>query len=178
MVPTPWLRCARWPLTCRASPSATGRFTRYVVELLAETKVDAHKLCFEITETAAITNLADATAFIAEVRSLGVRMSLDDFGAGASSFGYLKALTVDYLKIDGQFIRDLIADPLDRAAVRCFHDVARVIGVKTIAEFVEHQAALDVLREIGIDYAQGYLIHRPEPLEDLVAGLLSGVFVS
>jgi diguanylate cyclase (GGDEF)-like protein/PAS domain S-box-containing protein len=153
-------------------------FHRYVVELLAHTKVDARKLCFEITETAAITNLADATAFIAEVRSLGVRMSLDDFGAGASSFGYLKALTVDYLKIDGQFIRDLIADPLDRAAVRCFHDVARVIGVKTIAEFVEHQAALDVLREIGVDYAQGYLIHRPEPLEDLVASLSPGVSVS
>ena len=147
-------------------------FHRFVVELLAQTRVDAHKLCFEITETAAITNLADATAFISEVRSLGVRMSLDDFGAGASSFGYLKALTVDYLKIDGQFIRDLIADPLDRAAVRCFHDVARVIGVKTIAEFVEQQAALDVLREIGVDYAQGFLVHRPEPLDRLIQGLL------
>lgn len=98
-------------------------------------------------------------------------MSLHDFGADALSFGYQKALTVNYLKIDGQFIRDLVADPLDRAAVRCLHDVARVIGVKTIVEFVEHQAALDVLHEIGVDYAQGYLIHRPEPLDDLVASL-------
>jgi diguanylate cyclase (GGDEF)-like protein/PAS domain S-box-containing protein len=96
-------------------------FHRFVVQLLAESRVDPRQLCFEVTETAAITNLADATAFIAEVRALGVRIALDDFGAGASSFGYLKALPVDFLKIDGQFIRDLTTDPLDRAAVRCFH---------------------------------------------------------
>ena len=123
------------------------------------------RLCLEITETAAVTNMAEAAAFIAQVRSLGVRIALDDFGAGASSFGYLKTLTVDLLKIDGQFIRDLITDPLDDAAVRCFVDVARVVGVKTVAEFVDKPELLDRVRELGIDFAQGFLLHRPEPLQ-------------
>jgi diguanylate cyclase (GGDEF)-like protein/PAS domain S-box-containing protein len=130
------------------------------------------KLCLEITETAAVTNLADAALFIERVRATGVRVALDDFGAGASSFGYLKTLPVDLLKIDGQFIRDLVTDPLDDAAVRCFADVARVVGVQTVAEFVDQPAVLQRLREIGIDYAQGFLVHRPEPLEALVAAAL------
>ncbi len=126
------------------------------------------RLCLEITETATVTNLADAAVFIETVRKAGVRVALDDFGAGASSFGYLKKLPVDYLKIDGQFIRDLIEDPLDDAAVRCFADVAKVVGVKTVAEFVEQPAVLERLRVIGVDYAQGYLIHRPEPIDRLL----------
>jgi len=126
------------------------------------------RLCLEITETATVTNLADAAIFIAAVRAAGVKVALDDFGAGASSFGYLKTLPVDYLKIDGQFIRDLTQDPLDDAAVRCFTDVARVVGVKTVAEFVEQPDVLARLRQIGVDYAQGYLIHRPEPIEMLI----------
>jgi EAL domain-containing protein (putative c-di-GMP-specific phosphodiesterase class I) len=126
------------------------------------------RLCLEITETATVTNLADAAIFIDAVRKAGVRVALDDFGAGASSFGYLKTLSVDYLKIDGQFIRDLIDDPLDDAAVRCFADVAKVVGVKTVAEFVERPAVLERLRVIGVDYAQGYLIHRPEPIDLLL----------
>jgi len=125
-------------------------------------------LCLEITETAAITNMADASVFIDQARSLGVRIALDDFGAGASSFGYLKSLNVDLLKIDGQFIRDILDDPLDDAAVRCFVDVARVVGVKTVAEFVDREAVLQRVREIGIDFAQGFLLHRPEPLEALL----------
>jgi diguanylate cyclase (GGDEF)-like protein/PAS domain S-box-containing protein len=126
------------------------------------------RLCLEITETATVTNLADAAIFIAAVRAAGVKVALDDFGAGASSFGYLKTLPVDYLKIDGQFIRDLTQDPLDDAAVRCFTDVARVVGVKTVAEFVEQPDVLARLRQIGVDYAQGYLIHRPEPIDMLI----------
>lgn len=129
------------------------------------------RLCLEITETAAVTNMADAAIFIDQVRALGVRIALDDFGAGASSFGYLKNLKVDFLKIDGQFIRDLIDDPLDDAAVRCFVDVARVVGVKTVAEFVDRSELLDRVREIGIDFAQGFLLHRPEPIQ-LVLGIL------
>ena len=129
------------------------------------------RLCLEITETATVTNLADAAIFIEAVRRAGVKVSLDDFGAGASSFGYLKSLPVDFLKIDGQFIRDLIDDPLDDAAVRCFADVAKVIRVKTVAEFVEQPAVLERLRAIGVDYAQGYLIHRPEPIDLLLADL-------
>lgn len=122
------------------------------------------RLCFEITETAAITNLADATSFIEQVRNIKVRVALDDFGAGASSFGYLKRFPVDYLKIDGQFIRDLIDDPLNDATVRCFVEVARVLGIKTVAEYVGNDAVLSKLAEIGVDYAQGFHLHKPEPL--------------
>ncbi|HEX7686589.1 MAG TPA: EAL domain-containing protein, partial [Burkholderiaceae bacterium] len=139
-------------------------FHRYVTDMVAATKVDARRLCFEITETAAITNMADAAAFVEAMRAIGARIALDDFGAGASSFGYLKSLPVDYLKIDGQFVRDLNEDALDLAAVRCFTEVARVIGVRTVAEFVESDALLATLRDIGVDYVQGYTVHKPEPL--------------
>jgi len=125
-------------------------------------------LCFEITETAAVTNLDDAAGFVNELRALGVRVALDDFGAGASSFGYLKSLPVDFLKIDGQFVRDLTDDPLDAAAVRCFAEVARIMNVKTVAEFVETPAVLSRLREFGIDFVQGWLLHKPVPIDSLL----------
>jgi diguanylate cyclase (GGDEF)-like protein/PAS domain S-box-containing protein len=137
--------------------------------LTAASPAVCRRLCLEITETAAVTNMADASVFIGQVRALGVRIALDDFGAGASSFGYLKHLDVDLLKIDGQFIRDIIDDPLDDAAVRCFVDVARVVGVKTAAECVERAEVLDRVREIGIDFAQGFLLHRPEPIAAVLA---------
>ncbi len=143
-------------------------FHRYAAELVCDAGFDPRKLCFEITETVAVTNLADATVFIDRMRALGVRIALDDFGAGASSFGYLKTLPVDLLKIDGRFIRDMVDDPLDNAAVRCFHEVARVIGVQTVAEFVEREDTLQALRELGVDFVQGYLMHRPQPLDSLV----------
>ena len=142
-------------------------FHRTVIEQIRAASFDVRKLCFEITETVAVTNFADAKKFIDEVRAMGVKVSLDDFGAGASSFGYLKHLPVDFLKIDGQFITDLLDDALDDAAVRCFREVARVVGVVTIAEFVERQEIRELLGAIGIDMAQGYLIHRPEPLRSL-----------
>jgi diguanylate cyclase (GGDEF)-like protein/PAS domain S-box-containing protein len=126
------------------------------------------RLCFEITETAAITNLADAALFIEQVRALGVRVALDDFGAGMSSFGYLKSLPVNTLKIDGQFVKDLLDDALDHAAVRSFVEVARLVNMDTVAEFVETQAVHDELRRLGVTYAQGYLLHRPEPLQALL----------
>jgi EAL domain-containing protein (putative c-di-GMP-specific phosphodiesterase class I) len=125
-------------------------------------------LTFEITETSAVTNLTEASDFFEKVRSFGVRVALDDFGAGASSFWYLKSLHVDVLKIDGQFIKNIVLDGLDAAAVRCFVDVAKVVGVKTVAEYVETEAVLERLREIGVDYAQGYLLHEPEPLDSMM----------
>lgn len=144
-------------------------FHRWAMEKLQEAGAAVcHCLCFEITETAAITNLADAAIFIEQVRSLGIKVALDDFGAGASSFGYLKTIPVDFLKIDGQFVRDVVTDPLDEAAVRCFADVARVVGVKTVAEFVDQASVLARLTEIGIDFAQGYLLHKPEPIDRLL----------
>jgi diguanylate cyclase (GGDEF)-like protein/PAS domain S-box-containing protein len=144
-------------------------FHRWAIDLLTEAgPAICHRLCLEITETAAVTNLADAALFIEQVRAIGVRVALDDFGAGASSFGYLKNMPVDFLKIDGQFIRNLGSDALDEAAVRCFADVAKVVGMKTVAEFVEDSSVLEQLERIGIDFAQGYLIHRPAPIQELL----------
>jgi diguanylate cyclase (GGDEF)-like protein/PAS domain S-box-containing protein len=145
-------------------------FHAWALELFASAAESVcSRLCLEVTETAAVTNLADAAIFIGQVRKAGVKVSLDDFGAGASSFGYLKTLPVDYLKIDGQFIRNLLSDPLDDAAVRCFADVARLMGLKTVAEFVDNAEVLERLRVIGVDFAQGYLLHRPEPIDSLIA---------
>lgn len=144
-------------------------FHSWVYELFAEVgPLVCSKICLEITETAAVTNLADAVIFIRQVREAGVKVSLDDFGAGASSFGYLKALPVDYLKIDGQYIRNLVLDKLDDAAVRCFVDIAQLSGLKTVAEFVDNSDVLNRLHVIGVDYAQGYLLHRPEPIDRLL----------
>lgn len=126
------------------------------------------RLCLEITETAAIGNMAEATAFIDQLHALGVRVALDDFGAGSASFGYLKQLPVDLLKIDGQFVQNLLEDPLNEAAVRAFVDVARVLKLQTVAEFVDRPELLPRLRELGVDWAQGYLVHRPEPLNPLL----------
>ncbi|MFM2340674.1 MAG: hypothetical protein RLZZ592_327 [Pseudomonadota bacterium] len=138
-------------------------FHLHVVQLVQAARFDVRVLCFEVTETAAITDLPAAAGFMAAMRELGIRIALDDFGAGASSFGYLKSLPVDMLKIDGQFIRDLGRDALDLATVRCFRDIAQVVGVTTVAEFVEAPEVLALLAELGIDHAQGYLLHRPEP---------------
>lgn len=124
--------------------SIGGRsFHQHAVELLTELgPAICQSLCLEITETAAITNLADASHFIDQVHTLGVRIALDDFGAGASSFGYLKNLKIDYLKIDGQFIKDLLDDPLDAVPVHCFVDVARVLSIETVADFVDRPDVL------------------------------------
>jgi diguanylate cyclase len=144
-------------------------FHRWLVALLeAQTPALRQCLCLEITETVAVTHLADAALFVEQVRALGVRVALDDFGAGASSFGYLKRLGVDVLKIDGQFIQDLIGNRLNEAAVRCFVEVAQAVSLKTVAEFVDSPAVLARVHELGVDYAQGYLLHRPEPIETVL----------
>ncbi|MGB5178924.1 MAG: EAL domain-containing protein [Gammaproteobacteria bacterium] len=146
-----------------ASVSDTG-FMDHIKAEMQNHEVPAGLVCFEITETAAIANLEAATGFIRELKRLGCRFSLDDFGSGLSSFTYLKNLPVDYLKIDGSFVRDMETDAIDCAMVSSIHQLAGVIGIKTIAEFVENDGILDKLAEIGIDYAQGYGISRPVPL--------------
>jgi diguanylate cyclase (GGDEF)-like protein len=147
-------------------------FHQHALALLEEAgPALCNHLCLEITETAAITSMADASHFVRAVRALGVRVALDDFGAGVSSFGYLKRLQVDYLKIDGQFVKDVLDDPLDAAAVRSFVEVARVVGVETVAEFVDRVEVLDWLTQLGVDHAQGYHLHQPEPLADLLRAL-------
>lgn len=126
------------------------------------------KIKFEITETAAIANLSVATTFIDSLKSLGVGFALDDFGSGLSSFAYLKKMQVDTLKIDGMFVKDMLTDPLDFEMVKSINEIGHVMGLETIAEFVESTAILEKLREIGVDYAQGYGIGRPAPIEKML----------
>ena len=139
------------------------RLLDFIREEIDLCSVASDAICFEVTETAAIGNLAKAARFIGELRDLGCRFSLDDFGAGMSSFGYLKHLPVDFLKIDGSFVTDMLIDPIDGAMVESINHIGHVMEKKTIAEFVENEQILKRLREIGIDYAQGYGIERPKP---------------
>jgi len=126
---------------------------------------------FELTETAAISPFSTAVELINDIQQLGCKVALDDFGPGLSSFGYLKNLPVDILKIDGQFIREIALNNIDREMVRAIHQVGQSMGIKTVAESVENQDIVDVLVEIGIDYAQGYHIDKPCPMEEAVARL-------
>lgn len=128
-------------------------------------------LCFEITETAAIGDLVTINDFIAELKTFGCRFALDDFGSGLSSFGYLKNLKVDYLKIDGAFVQDMASDVLDFSMVEAIHRIGRQVGIKTVAEYVESSEVMDSLRKIGVDYAQGDYLHKPEPLASLLLRL-------
>ncbi len=151
------------------------RILDFVHQELAATGIRAQQVCFEITETAVIANLAQARKFIAELRRIGVRFALDDFGAGMSSFGYLKALPVDYLKIDGSFVRRIAEDPVDHAMVEAINKLGHVMGIRTIAEFVETEAVLNRLKQLGVDYAQGHFLAKPGPLTPypVSAGLLA-----
>lgn len=142
-------------------------FLSHVVSRLRDTGLPPARLCFEITETAAIANLSSATMFIKTLKNLGCQFALDDFGSGLSSFAYLKTLPVDYLKIDGVFVKDIETDPIDLAMVKSINDIGKVMGKKTIAEFVEDAGVLSKLREIGVDYAQGYYIGKPFALAQL-----------
>ncbi len=143
-------------------------FQKDLLEMIRTATFPAEKLCFELTETAAITNIGEAKLFINAVRALGVKIALDDFGTGASSFSYLKDLPVDFLKIDGHFITHLLSDKLAYAAVNCFKDVAKIMNIPTVAEFVEREDVRLALEKIGIDMIQGHLIHQPEPLAELL----------
>ena len=139
-----------------------------LIEAIRESGIPPGKLCFEVTETSAIRNIEDAISFIGQLKALNVKFSLDDFGSGSSSFGYLKALPVDYLKIDGQFVKALATDTVDFATVRCIADMANLLHKETVAEFVETEGALSILTTLGVDHAQGYFLHKPEPLSVLL----------
>ncbi len=162
----PLLHCA---INLSGASIGDHEFLAFIRDCLASQPVAPESVCFEITETAAIANLADATHFIDELKALGCRFSLDDFCAGMSSFMYLRHLPVDYLKIDGSFVRSLLDDPIDRAMVEMINQIGHVMGKRTIAEFVENGEVLEALRGMGLDYAQGYYIGKPQPLEELLA---------
>ncbi|MDZ7747905.1 MAG: EAL domain-containing protein [Halofilum sp. (in: g-proteobacteria)] len=142
-------------------------FLDYVIAQFDELLIDPSQVCFEVTETAAISNLASATRFINVLKEVGCLFSLDDFGSGLSSFAYLKSLPVDFVKIDGLFVRDIVDDPLDLALVRSINEIGHTMGKRTIAEFAETPGVLEKLREIGVDYAQGYSLGMPQLLTDI-----------
>ena len=136
----------------------------YIQQKITEYRIKTGQLCFEITETAAVFNLDKASHMILSLKKLGCRFSLDDFGSGLSSFGYLKNLPVDFLKIDGSFVKDMNTNPMNRAIVEAIHQVGHTLSIRTIAEFVKNQDIVNLLRDIGVDFAQGYHFSKPEPL--------------
>lgn len=135
-----------------------------ITQRMQSTSVPAEKICFEITETTAVTNLSAAKHFISTLRDLGCSFALDDFGAGMSSFTYLKHLNVDYVKIDGSFVRNIVHDPIDHATVTAINNIAHSMGKQTVAEFVVDNATAEVLRELKVDYGQGFALDKPKPL--------------
>lgn len=141
-----------------------GSFTDFMRKLLTRFNLPRGLLCFEVTETTAIANLSKAAALMHEFKALGCRFALDDFGVGMSSFAYLKYLPVDYIKIDGVFVRGMATDPMDQAIVEAVNRIAHSLGMKTVAEYVEDETILERLRTIGVDYAQGYYIAKPSAL--------------
>ncbi len=155
--------CGTFAINISGTSIADDRFLEFVRKQFKSHAMPASRICFEITETAAIANFDKAARFFGDMKSLGCLFSLDDFGAGMSSFGYLKHLPVDFIKIDGSFVKHVAQDPVDRAMVQAINDVGHVMGKKTIAEFVSGQSGLDTLREIGVDFVQGNWISPPAP---------------
>lgn len=139
-------------------------FNHFLIDQIKNCPIPPQQLCFEITETAAIANMNQANHLISILKEYGVTFALDDFGSGMSSFGYLKNFAVDYIKIDGSFIRDIVDDPMDKLLVESMNQMGQLLNIKTIAEFVENDEILQLLEKIGIDYVQGYGIERPKPL--------------
>jgi len=157
-----------WPITIAINLSgqtiSSQEMLRYIIEKAEQTGAPPGRITFEVTENAAISNISAATGFMLTLRGRGFRFTLDDFGSGLSSFTYLKKLPVDFLKIDGAFVRDILADPVDYAMVRSINELGQMLDKQTIAEHVETLAVAAELRELGIDYLQGYAYARPEPL--------------
>jgi diguanylate cyclase (GGDEF)-like protein len=153
-------------------------FIDFLRQLLTRFNLPRGLLCFEITETTAISNLNKAAHLMHELKGMGCRFALDDFGIGMSSFAYLKYLPVDYIKIDGVFVRDMADDPMDQAIVEAINRIAHILGLKTVAEYVEDATIMEKLRAIGVDYAQGYFVAKPEALQktaDAVPAVLEPV---
>jgi EAL domain-containing protein (putative c-di-GMP-specific phosphodiesterase class I) len=143
-------------------------FLNFIVSKIKLHKINPELLCFEITETAAISHLSTAIHFMNVLKKLGCTFALDDFGSGLSSFSYLTSLPVDYLKIDGAFVMDIDKDPMHYAMVKSINEVGQVMGIKTIAEFAASESIIKNLRSIGVDHAQGYAVARPVPLSSIV----------
>ncbi len=146
-------------------------FLTFIENAIEEHGISASSLCFEITESAAVSNRAKAAGFIDQLRKRGCLISLDDFGAGLSSFAYLKNFSVDTLKIDGGFIRDIVENRISESMVAAITQVAKVMQLHTVAEYVESQETVDLLKELGVDYAQGYFFGKPEALDSALTSM-------
>ncbi len=162
----------KWGVNLSGMTISDNGFHDYVSDCLREYKFPPANLYFEITETAAIKNFHNCTIFMDKINSMGVQFALDDFGSGLSSFSYLKKLSIDYLKIDGSLVKDIVSSRLDQTMVSSIANIAKVLNVKTIAEYVENDLILEMLKNMNIDYAQGYGIMKPQPLEIELRNLL------
>jgi EAL domain-containing protein (putative c-di-GMP-specific phosphodiesterase class I) len=158
-----------WSINLSASSLRTEAIFGYVHEQLGENKVPPGKICFEITETAAVQNLGEARWLMHELHSIGCRFSLDDFGSGMASYAYLRDLPVNYIKVDRSFVKEVDRSELCTAIVESIQHIAELIGAKTVAEGVETPAIAEALRVIGVDYGQGWLFGRPGPIANLTA---------
>ena len=154
-------RALRFAVNLSARVFEDKDFLPFLREMLSSCGLDPASLTFEITETAAISHMASARDFIEQLKALHCRVALDDFGSGFSSYGYLKHLPVDYLKIDGSFVQHLAREPQDQAIVQSMNQVAHALGKQTIAEFVEDAQSLELLRSYGVDFAQGFYLGKP-----------------
>jgi diguanylate cyclase (GGDEF)-like protein len=148
-------------------------FLTFIAEELESSGIDPGQVCFEITETAAIANVDEAIGFIAALQTIGCRFALDDFGAGLSSFGYLKVLPVNYLKIDGSFVRELSTDRFSASMVNAICQIGRTMGLSMIAEYVGDEQTVDMLREMGVDFGQGFFLGKPQPLSEIIERLMA-----
>jgi len=156
------------PLTCAINLSGSSLNSEGMLEFIRKTthkyQLSPGSICFELTETVAVNNLQAAAVFINECKSMGFLFALDDFGTGTSSFGYLKNLPVDYLKIDGSFVKNIEHDSVDMAMVETINRIGHLLGKHTIAEFAENEATILKLGDLGVDFAQGYGVSLPQPL--------------
>jgi EAL domain-containing protein (putative c-di-GMP-specific phosphodiesterase class I) len=141
-----------------------GVLAELIIDLLKHYKVDPARVCFEITETVAVRQLSNVVRFMNRLREVGCRIALDDFGAGMSSFTYLKNLPVDIIKIDGSFVRDIMTDPVSHVMVRAVTEIGHQLGLEVIAEWVTDEVIVQALMDMGVDLAQGYAVHVPEPV--------------
>jgi len=157
---------ARFSINLSGASMADASLVDFVRQELKTHRVPPELVCFEITETAAVGNFDIAVQLMHGLRELGCRFALDDFGAGMSSFTYLKRLPVDYVKIDGAFVKDMSKDAVDFAMVEAIHNIAHRMGLRTVAEFVQNDATIEMLRGLGVDYVQGYGVEKPRPLDD------------
>jgi EAL domain-containing protein (putative c-di-GMP-specific phosphodiesterase class I) len=158
-----------WSINLSATSINEEGFLDHVREQIERHRIEPSRVTFEITETSAITNITQSGRAMRELKAMGCGFALDDFGCGMSSFSYLKHLPVDLVKIDGSFVKNMDQDAADREIVASIHRMARVMGMRTVAESVERDAVMACLREIGVDFAQGYAIGHPLPIAQALA---------